>query len=147
MQVENNYINMITFGEIHRHLLQYDIRPSQQRTSVMGYLMQYKSHPTVDEIYNAISPDIPTLSKTTVYNTLNLFVKKGAALALTLDDKNVRYDANVSNHAHLICTKCGKVYDIFGLDSSLYKLPKMEGFTINAVEISYYGICKACKES
>ncbi|OJV40489.1 MAG: transcriptional repressor [Bacteroidales bacterium 36-12] len=138
---------MKTFGDIHRHLIQYSIRPSQQRTSVMGYLMNHKTHPTVDEIYNAISPDIPTLSKTTVYNTLNLFVEKGAALALTLDDKNVRYDANVSNHAHLICSRCGKVHDLFDLDSNLYKLPKMDGFTINAVEISYYGVCGACKES
>ena len=38
----------------------------------MEYLMAHRTHPTVDEIYLALSPSIPTLSKTTVYNTLKL---------------------------------------------------------------------------
>lgn len=137
---------MITknFGIIHRHLLDYKIRPSLQRVSVMGYLMEYKSHPTVDEIYTALSPKIPTLSKTTVYNTLHLFVKKGAVLELNLDGKNARYDANINDHAHFYCRGCEKVYDVFDLEPKKYEMPKLNGFVVDTVEISYHGICENC---
>lgn len=137
---------MITknFGQIHKYLQDHAIRPSLQRVSVMGYLMEYKSHPTVDEIYTALSPQIPTLSKTTVYNTLHLFVKKGAALELTIDGKNARYDANTNDHAHFYCRHCDSVTDIFDLEPSKYTFPEVDGFIIDVMEISYHGICKEC---
>ena len=95
----------------------------------------------------ALSPTIPTLSKTTVYNTLNLFIEKKAVQVLTIDDKNARYDANVSNHGHFYCRSCGKVYDIFNVNPEAYQIPHFEEFKVDTVEISYYGICKACKGS
>jgi len=135
----NNYI------QIHRYLQQFDIKPSVQRTAVMDYLMKNKTHPTIDEIYSSLSPMMPTLSKTTIYNTLNLFVQKGAVLQLALDEKNARYDADVSNHAHFKCTSCTKVYDFMDLSPSLFTKPTVEGFDIDTVEVSYTGICPSCK--
>lgn len=135
----NNYM------QIHRYLKQFEIKPSVQRTAVMDYLMNNKTHPTIDEIYSALSPFMPTLSKTTIYNTLNLFVEKGAVLQLAIDEKNARYDADVSNHAHFMCKSCGKVYDLFDLNKELFTKPALEGFDIQTVEISYSGICGACK--
>lgn len=135
----NNYM------QIHRYLKQFEIKPSVQRTAVMDYLMNNKTHPTIDEIYSALSPFMPTLSKTTIYNTLNLFVEKGAVLQLAIDEKNARYDADVSNHAHFMCKSCGKVYDLFALNKELFSKPALEGFDIHTVEISYSGICGACK--
>jgi Fur family ferric uptake transcriptional regulator/Fur family peroxide stress response transcriptional regulator len=85
----------------------------------MDYLMSHKTHPTIDEIYSTLSPYMPTLSKTTIYNTLNLFVDKGAVLQLAIDEKNARYDADISNHAHFMCKKCNKVYDLFDLKQEL----------------------------
>lgn len=135
---------MKTFGDVHRHLIKFAIRPSVQRTAVMGYLMNHATHPTVDEIYVALNPEIPTLSKTTVYNTLDLLVEKGAVQMLTIDDKNARYDADTSKHAHFYCRCCGKVYDIFDIKAEMYRLPVMPEFKVDTVEISYYGTCKSC---
>lgn len=131
--------------QIHRYLKQFEIKPSVQRTAVMDYLMNNKTHPTIDEIYSSLSPFMPTLSKTTIYNTLNLFVEKGAVLQLAIDEKNARYDADISNHAHFICKSCGKVYDLFDLNQNLFAKPALEGFDIHSVEVSYSGICGACK--
>jgi Fe2+ or Zn2+ uptake regulation protein len=111
----------------------------------MDYLMNNRTHPTIDEIYMALSPNMPTLSKTTVYNTLDIFVEKGAVRALVIDEKNARYDVDVSAHAHFMCKSCAKVYDIFDLKPSFFQLPQLSDFTIDAVEISYSGICGNCK--
>ena len=66
-------------------LLEHNIKPSMQRIAIMEYLMDNPIHPSADDIYTALSPSMPTLSKTTVYNTLKLFSEQGAALMLTID--------------------------------------------------------------
>jgi Fur family ferric uptake transcriptional regulator/Fur family peroxide stress response transcriptional regulator len=131
----------------HRYLLQFAIRPSVQRTAIMEYLMKHRTHPTIDEIYNSLSPNMPTLSKTTVYNTLNIFIQRGAVQQLVIDERNARYDVDTSAHAHFICKSCGKVHDIYNLNPQFFAIPANTGFNIQAVEISYTGLCNACKES
>ena len=100
--------------QTHRYLLSYSIKPSMQRTAVMDFLLNNRIHPTIDDIYSQLSPNMPTLSKTTVYNTLNLFLEKGAVQVLNIDDKNARYDVDTSAHAHFICKKCGAALPSIG---------------------------------
>lgn len=136
---------MKTFLQTHQYLLQFSIKPSVQRTAVMEYLLNHRTHPTIDEIYVALSPSMPTLSKTTVYNTLNLFIEKAAVQQLSIDEKNARYDIDTSAHAHFICKTCGKVHDVFNLKPQIFDTPKNTGFIIQNVEISYSGICNNCQ--
>lgn len=138
---------MYTVHDCHDYLYKYSIKPSVQRTAVMEYLLNNRTHPTIDEIYSALSPSMPTLSKTTVYNTLDIFVEKGAVRQLMLDERNARYDVDVSAHAHFICRSCGRVHDIFGLKSALFQLPKSDQYQVDAVEISYLGTCKNCSNN
>jgi len=58
------------FTEICRDL---GLSPSITRKQIYEYLLKSKNHPTVDEIYKNLIDDLPTLSKTTVYNVINLF--------------------------------------------------------------------------
>ena len=53
-------------NETFSRLTEHGIKPSMQRMAVMEYLMTHRTHPTVDEIYTALHPSMPTLSKTTV---------------------------------------------------------------------------------
>ena len=80
---------------VYNHLIGYNIKPSVQRIAVMDYLLKHRTHPSVEEIYSALSGDMPTLSKTTVYNTLKLFAEQGAAQMLTIDEKNVCFDGDL----------------------------------------------------
>lgn len=68
-------------------LLGHGIKPSVQRLAVMEYLKTHCTHPTADEIFSALSPKMPTLSRTTVYNTLRLLASRGAVLSLDIDGK------------------------------------------------------------
>ena len=103
---------MNTVQGTREYLLKYDIKPSMQRIAIMDYLMTHRVHPTADEIYNALYPTMPTLSKTTIYNTMKLFSEQGAVKALVIDEKNVRFDIDTSSHAHFMCLGCGCVYDL-----------------------------------
>jgi len=132
--------------KVKDRLLEFGVKPSLQRMAVMEYLMKNPVHPTVDLIFNELSPAIPTLSKTTVYNTLKLLEENGAIQSINIDEKNVRYDADISPHAHFRCKKCGQVYDLFvsGLDS--IKIESVEKLTITGCQVYYKGYCEKCQE-
>ncbi len=126
-------------------LLAHQVKPSVQRIAIMEYLMEHKTHPSAEEVYASLSEKMPTLSKTTVYNTLRLFAEHGAALMLTIDDKNVNFDADTSQHAHFLCKTCGKIYDFHtqvGLSKT--KELRMEGHEIEETHVYYRGVCKDC---
>ena len=132
-------------NESFSRLTEHGIKPSLQRMAVMDYLMTHRTHPTVDEIYTALHPSMPTLSKTTVYNTLKLLTDKGAALQLTIDERNCCYDADTTPHAHFLCTRCGRVYDLDLQSKRLMRAAILPaGFTPDEVQLYYRGCCTQC---
>ena len=125
-------------------LQNYGIHPSVQRIAIMDYLLKNHTHPTVDEVYVALCKVIPTLSKTTVYNTLRLFSEHGAALMLTIDEKKVCFDGVVVPHAHFMCKRCGKLFDVALPESLKDFLPKGSDFKVDEAHVYYIGVFKAC---
>lgn len=130
-----------------RYLTEHGVKPSVQRLAVMDYLMEHHTHPTVDEIYSALLPNMPTLSKTTVYNTLKLLTEQGAAIQLTIDERNVCFDADTSAHAHFLCTRCGRVFDIPLRHPDMeYEAKIPSGFITEQTAVYYRGCCCQCAE-
>ncbi len=133
------------------YLQSYQIKPSVQRIAIMDYLLTHKTHPSIDEIYMALCKDIPTLSKTTVYNTLKLFVEQGAATMLTIDEKNACFDSETAPHAHFLCRQCGKIFDMPYCHDAVKNQVEtdMDGFKVDEVHQYFKGICPHCavKES
>jgi Fur family ferric uptake transcriptional regulator/Fur family peroxide stress response transcriptional regulator len=137
---------MNTNIEVKNRLLEFDVKPSLQRMAIMEFLMNNLIHPTADTIFNNLYPLMPTLSKTTVYNTLKLLEEHGAILALNIEEKNVRYDADIREHAHFKCKLCGAVHDlpVKGIDNLQMERPG--DFVITECQIYYKGHCEKCKE-
>lgn len=121
------------------------IKPSYQRIKIYEYLMNTKDHPTVESIYSALNGQIPTLSKTTVYNTLKIFIDKGIAMAITIDDNEVRFDAFIDTHGHFKCQECHKVYD-FQVNFEGAIGDQLDDFQILEQQMFFYGICRSCNE-
>jgi len=134
-----------TIVELRDYLKRHDIKPSTIRIKVLEYLLNNRIHPTADDIYQSLINDIPTLSKTSVYNTLELFMKKGVVNALSLKEKELRYDINTYFHGHFRCEICGNVYD-FPVSEKIIAVEELKGFVIRNVDINVYGICKKCNE-
>ena len=87
-------------GDIGNYLKNHDIKPSYQRMKIFQYLLNHHTHPTVDDIFRNLSTEIPTLSKTTVYNTLNIFVDSRIVNEVIIEDNEVRYDVVMDTHGH-----------------------------------------------
>lgn len=118
--------------------------------AVMDYLRTHRTHPTAEEIFEALSPQIPTLSKTTVYNTLGLLVARGAATQIEVDPRGMRFDGDTSLHGHFFCTACGKLHDLFFDPAPQLPMPKIdgeEGYAVHTAHIYYKGLCAACRKT
>lgn len=121
------------------------IKPSYARIQIYKYLENFRSHPTVDEIYMYLLDEIPTLSKTTVYNTLNLFEEKKLVKVLSLDNLEKRYEIIDGDHIHFRCTICDKIYDI-PYEEKSYLPAGYENFSVSEKHIFLKGICENCKD-
>ncbi|MBN2072906.1 MAG: transcriptional repressor [Actinobacteria bacterium] len=132
-------------GNISDVLIKKNIKPSYQRIKVFEYLLGTDSHPTVEQIYSDLVNEIPTLSKATIYNTLNLFEGAQLARVITIEENETRYDACIEEHGHFKCENCGKIYDFpVNLDNLVSGNGILENFKVNEKNIYFKGICSKC---
>ncbi len=124
-------------------LVDRGIKPTYQRIKILEYLDRNHTHPTVEMIYVALSKKVPTLSKTTVYNTLDVLRKFGLVDVLTITESKIRYEYILHPHHHFYCRHCGKILD---LDVNCVYQEKMcvEGHKIEAIHGYFKGICSDC---
>ena len=121
------------------------IKPSFQRVKIMEFLQNNHIHPTVNDIYFALIKEIPSLSKTTVYNTLNLFIEKKLVYVIVIEENETRYDLLTHTHGHFKCTCCGALFDV-ELNIDYSKSQELLGCDIEEKHIYFKGICRNCKE-
>jgi Fur family peroxide stress response transcriptional regulator len=132
--------------DFKKELKMKNIRLSYQRLKVLEYLTRNQCHPTVDKIFTDLQKDIPTLSKTTIYNTLRILVEAGLVIIITIEDNETRYDIIVENHGHFKCESCGTIYD-FSIDTDSLTSEDLNNFKITDKNIYFKGICPRCLSS
>ena len=129
----------------YNRLVDSGLRPSTQRLAIMSYLLTHRTHPTVEDVFKGVVPEVPTLSRTTVYNTLRLFSEHKAAQMITIDDHHVCYDGDIHPHVHFLCRECGRVFDLMDEKAPKVKTSVMhDGNLIDEAQLYYKGVCKEC---
>lgn len=119
------------------------IRPSLQRLEILEYVITCKSHPTADEVYSQLVKNNPTLSRTTVFSCLKLLAEKGMINCIDISSDSARYDyIDDEPHAHFMCRKCKRIFDIPMEERPSMALPS--GFSCDNVNVFYKGICPDC---
>jgi len=121
------------------------VRYSYQREIIKDYLLNTKTHPTIENIYDNLKKRYPELSLATVYRNVKSLCDEGLAITLKTGDKKAHYDGNVGYHNHFICTKCGKIIDLFCAQPKNEELEKMN-LLVERETTTYYGLCDKCKK-
>lgn len=119
------------------------MRYSPQRQAVYDAVKSTDCHPSAEWVYRQVKKKIPDISAGTVYRNLKQLVEKGYLVTVETEDKRLHYDGNVSPHIHLVCEKCGKIYDIMA-DAGLIELAKKNNFVLQKEKVVLYGICGKC---
>ena len=121
------------------------LRPSPQRLAVYKYLCSVKTHPSVDTIYNELIKEYPTLSRTTVYQTLEALYNCGLIQRFS-DEGEMRFDADTVTHGHFKCIGCGNISDIFWPKETALPKPQ-DDHLIHETLLFYRGLCPVCRKS
>ena len=135
--------DILSYTEFAAELSNRNIRPSYQRIKVLEYLLKKRSHPTVDEIYKDVLKEIPTLSKSTIYNTLNSFLKAGMVKMINIEDNETRYDIITETHGHFKCSECGIITN-FKVDVNSLAADELNDFRVVDKNVYFKGVCPQC---
>jgi Fur family ferric uptake transcriptional regulator/Fur family peroxide stress response transcriptional regulator len=113
--------------------------------AVMDFLLKNPTHPTIDEIYSELSKTIPTLSKTTVYNTVKMLSENKAIQTIFIDEKNKRYDADTDKHVHFMCNICAVIIDL-PIKSLEIETENHDNLVVDEFHLYYKGYCEKCND-
>ncbi len=132
------------FEKYVKLLKEDSIKITPQRLAILRYLDNHRTHPTVEEIFSELKQQNPSLSKTTVYNSVEILRKHGLIQSVSISISETRYDFKSNMHHHFLCKNCGKIIDIDIECPNINKIIK-EGYEVDEVHGYFKGLCKNCK--
>lgn len=124
-------------------LKEHSIKITPQRLEILKYLDENRNHPTADKIYTELKKDNPSLSKTTVYNSLEILKNHNIIQSLTISGSESRYDFKRRMHHHFLCKKCGNIIDI-DIECPNIEKVSQSGYKIDEIHGYFKGICNSC---
>lgn len=125
------------------------LRLTHQRLEILREIAAADEHPDVEAVFGAVRERVPTLSLDTAYRTIAALVDLGLVTRVSVIPGSGRYDANVGEHHHFVCTSCGLIVDIADaeLDGLVPPAEVLSIGTVQRAEISFKGRCRACAAS
>lgn len=124
-------------------------RSTEQRRIILKIIQQAGGHLDADDIYRLARKDLPVISLSTVYRTLQLFRKSGLIEEHQFSDMRRRYETVPSaKHHHLVCLGCGRVLEFNCPSTERLKsrISRQEGFEVTDAEVRLEGYCPECKK-
>ncbi|MBA3857006.1 MAG: transcriptional repressor [Cyanobacteria bacterium PR.3.49] len=126
--------------DVEELLKTHGVKPTPQRMVIAEFLLDTHSHPTADDVFQAVKDKLPvSLSRATVYNTLNALVAKGVIQEVTTEAGRVRYDANMSDHHHFVDIETGTVIDIPAETLNQIKLELGDQYKVRSFHVTIFG--------
>ena len=135
------------FDTIIQKLRENGHKITPQRLAIVNILAKSIGHPSVEDIYDQIKADFPTMSLATVYRNIVLIKSLGEVLELGFPDGSNRYDGNKPYpHPHVICIKCKKIVDpdLDTLENVTKEVAQETKFKIVNHRLDFFGICSTC---
>jgi Fur family peroxide stress response transcriptional regulator len=129
---------------IKRSLAGSGLRCTPQRYDVMAFLMEHNSHPTAEEIFEAVNRVDPRSSRTTTYRNLRDLVQAGLVREVAIEGRAARFDAKGMRHHHFICDRCGNVEDIEWHDVPRPASGSLGKRVLRECEVIFRGLCTTC---
>lgn len=123
-------------------------RNTKQKDIITSEIMNTKSHPTIKQLCNMVKEKDSSIGQATVYRQIDRLVSEGKVRKIANENGDDYYDGNIMNHAHFVCNKCDKVFDIEDDNLNLIfdYLSNMKNNKIDSCNIVLRGVCSSCLE-
>lgn len=142
---------MIEHKDNKEFLNKHGIKNTKQRNIIFDILSKSQTLITAEDIYLEIINIDNSISLSTVYRILDIFVDKKIALKSNLPGKDsFVFELNHFEHKHhLICLKCKKVIHLKNCPLTEFEqyVENETNFSVTGHNLELYGYCPECKES
>jgi len=119
-------------AKFHEH----GVLPTAQRMEVANVLLTKPQHLSAEQIIERLHEENSTVSKATVYNTLNLFEERGLIKECLVDPERRFYDSETQPHHHFYNADTGELSDIPKNEIEFSGLPALpEGTDLQSIEL------------
>ena len=129
-------------------LSSHGLRTTRQRLALLRLLRGAESHPTAFDLHKALRREQRRVSKKTVYEILNAFVREGLAACVTEGGEPFRYESTTAPHYHARCRICQRIFDIPARANSQIRglAAPPEGFDVESIGVTLRGVCMRCRD-
>jgi Fur family transcriptional regulator, ferric uptake regulator len=131
----------------HLHAQGYRLTP--QRQLILEAVRRAETHVTPEQVYDRVHRQQPTISRATIYRTLDFLCEVRLIHALRWGGQMYYEIAGDEPHHHLICRACGGVAQIDHvlLDELFQTVEQKHRFTIDMDHVALFGLCRQCRSS
>ncbi len=123
------------------------IKRTKPREKMIDVLKNVEKPLSAAEIFTEVQKDIKNVALSTVYRSLELFVKKGTVTKLAIINNELAvYELNRSQHNHYaVCLGCREIFPLKFCPMEKI-LPDMvdDGFKVVGHNLEIYGYCEEC---
>lgn len=134
--------------DLPKLLREHGIQPSTPRVAIAGFVLFTETHPSADDVWEAVRKALPVVSRATVYNTLNLFTEKGLLKQLVLAEGRVVFDPKTDRHHHFIDEATGAIHDVpWDAVKVQGTPPQLPGYEITEYQVVLRGRVKRGKRA
>jgi Fe2+ or Zn2+ uptake regulation protein len=125
------------------------LKATGPRVLILAALEHDCSHPTAEQLFETLRLEYPSLSLSTVYQTLDTFIRTGLCRRISDAGDRLRVDGTPQDHDHAVCRTCGAIFDI---DRRQFPLPAppaqlSHGLLVVGLRLEYEVICPACRDA
>jgi len=122
-------------------------RLTSQKQVITDYLKSVKTHPSAEKVYSVVRKKLPRITRGTVYRILKSLEKKGKAQVIPVQGV-AHFDFNTFPHAHFICQKCQKIFDVFDVckKCNIIRRKRTTVGKITDYQIYFHGFCNHCSK-
>jgi len=120
-------------------LREHGIQATPQRIAVVRHVLRTHAHPSADEVWADVRRSCPTVSRATVYNTLNLLVDRGLLRSHLLREGTLVFDPHVAPHHHFVDEESGRIHDIPWDAVTVTGHQSLRGFDVREHEVVMRG--------
>ncbi|NWF62753.1 MAG: transcriptional repressor [Chloroflexi bacterium] len=123
-------------------------RMTPQRLAILHTLHHSGGHLSPTEVYEKALTQLPSLTETTVYRTLEFLAENGLAHPAHMGSGHLVYEIAHHEHHHLKCRVCGAELEVnHTLLKSLYRqLELASGYRLTDSHLTFFGLCPTCQK-
>lgn len=125
-------------------LKENDLKATIQRTSILKTI-DHAGHINVDDIYEDVKKQYPTLSLATIYKNIIVMQEHNVIVEVPMNGEKSKYELKKDEHMHLICQKCGFIQDT-QISPETRETLVIDKFQLSTPQINLFGICEKCQD-